>query len=329
MAVLADVGAAQALQGGVQQRKFGAVVDGAQAQGVHLCTAQGGAAAHGGQHRVAGVDELLHLGGTVELAAGDGLAGQCAVDEGHIASGDARHAGLNIRVQIRCGARVAGGIGLNGLQGRAVVGYRLCDQRLQFAQAVHGAAIVCAGGQGRHHGAQVVVGHASDAQLGPLGGAQRGSATAGHRHHAVNQIGHGFEFGHGIGLHRCFLAQQVVEQGQTAALQSRGRAHHGAHIGAQAGQLAERHTLRRCGVGQGAIGFGQHTAVGVDQGLDFRHRVHLAAGDTGGGQCAVHTAQQGFVGVAIGQGQTGYCQRQVVADGGHSAAVVVGIGFNA
>ena len=329
MAVLADVGAAQALQGGVQQRKFGAVVDRRQAQGACLCGAQRAVAAHGGQQGVAGVDQLLHFGGAIDLVAGDDGAGQCAVDEAQVGAVNARHAGLHIGVQVGRGAGVAGGVALNGLQRRAVVGHGLGDQRLQFVQAVHCAAVVGAGGQRRHDGAQVVVGHTRDAQIGPLGGIQRRCAAAGHGHHPVDQIGHGFEFGHGVGLHRGFLTQQVVEQGQAAALQGRCRVHHGAHIGAQAGQLAQRHTLGGCGVGQGAIGFGQHEAVGVYQGLNLGHGVHLGACDTGGGQGAVDAAQQSFVGVAIGQGQAADRQRQVVADGGHGAAVVVGIGFNA
>ena len=150
---------------------------------------------------------------------------------------------------------------------------------MQFAHAVHGAAVVCGGHDGGTHSAQVVVGHAGDAQLfklcfGEDAGGSGGQGRSGHdgRH----GIGQGLHFGHlvhiGGGQRIDAVAQQI----------GFGRAVDTAH--ADGGVVVLGGVGRRCGVGVVEDG-----VEAVHDGLHFGCGVGLRAGDV----CVVQSVVDG------------------------------------
>ena len=143
---------------------------------------------------------------------------------------------------------------------------------------------------------------------------------------SADHAGQGIEFGDGVDLVGGHAADHVVEQTQAIA-----------GVGGGVGDLTQVHAqglvdaggrVGARGIGQRAIGLGQHQGVGVDDGLHSGRGGHIGAIHRGAGQCAVHSVQQHGVGGAVGQGQAGDTGGGVGRQVRRSACGAVGIGAN-
>ncbi len=258
-----------------------------------------------GQHQGVGIDHGLYFGRGVDQCAGDGRAGQRAVDSGQqhgvgraIGQAQARHACGGVGGQVGGSAGVGVGVGADGGQRCAIGRDAGGDHGLQAAQAGDAAAVVGGGGDGSQDRGQVFgrdgAGAQQSVELG-CGQSGRGCATGGHHQQAVDCVGQGVEVRDRVHISRTALADQVVEQAQAVGV---GR--NGAQGNAHRLVGGDRRIDTRSRIRSAAIGLGQDGGVGINDGLHFGGGVHQSSGDGGAGQSRVYGGQQRGVALQAG-----------------------------
>ena len=163
------------------------------------------------------------------------------------------------------------------------------DQRLQFAQGVHGAGIAAQhrGVDGGKNAAQIGRGDVAQADGGEVSRGQsgdRGLAQA-HLHHALGDAGEVQDLGGAVYAGRTRVVEGVVEE-----LTFSVEGHHRAE--AQGGDVG---VVQFGACARGGIGQSTNLCHGVDQGLHFGGAVDRAAVDGGGVE---HVIDEGHIGRA-------------------------------